>query len=161
MDVSSNHTIGKSCHKQNIINIQNFYDVILPYNFMAKILGFFSCTLEEPSSNHHQEQPNNRRQPHYRTTVLDIILFILNVGLHLVLLYKQVVIQPIIIKLPIVEIGGKLVLMYSTCIAIVAIVIVFGLRNKIVGAIVKMHAVDLEVNVNVNVLFKLVYNFVV
>lgn len=142
------NTSTEKCLKRNFFYIKNFYDVLLPFYYLAKVFGYFAFTLlptqsSSPNAGKHDKTASTKHQ--YRTATLDVILFIINVVINFGLLYCERMMLQITTDTKILDIGPQLVLIYSTCITILSSILVFMMRRKVVSAIVKMHMVDQEV----------------
>lgn len=132
---------SSSSRKWNsFFSVHSFYDVIMPFFYIAKVFGYFAFTIV---------RTNSREKNIYRTDILDVVLFVLNIAINIAFLWTQIKfenVQPEATESLIVDIGARIVIIYSTCIAIVSSIIVFLFRRKIAKVIGQIHEVDQEVN---------------
>lgn len=119
--------------------VHNFYDVIMPFFYIAKVFGYFAFTIV---------RTNPREKNIYRTDILDVVLFVLNICINIAFLWTQLKfenVQPDARESLILDVGARIVIIYSTCISIVSSIIVFVFRRKIATVIAQIHQVDQEV----------------
>lgn len=111
----------------------------MPFFYIAKVFGYFAFTFV---------RTNPREKNIYRTDILDVVLFVLNIGINIAFLCTQMKFeneQPDGTESLILDVGAHIVIIYSTCIAIVSSIIVFVFRRKIATVIGQIHQVDQEV----------------
>lgn len=111
----------------------------MPFFYIAKVFGYFAFTIV---------RTNPREKNIYRTDILDVVLFVLNIGINIAFLWTQMKLenmQPDVTGSLILDVGAQIVIIYSTCIAIVSSIIVFVFRRKIATVIGQIHQVDQEV----------------
>lgn len=136
--------------RHNSRTIRNFYDVIYPFNNFAKVLGYLSFTLldggggQKPSTIDDDLVAINVQI--YRTTWLDLLCFVLNIGVNLLFLYQQATMELLVLHSMIVVIGVKIVHTYSMCVTLCSLLIVWRRRQRVVEAIRKMDIIDQEVS---------------
>lgn len=143
---------NKRIHKRDTPSFVNrtIFDVVLPFCFLAKLFGYFAFTLIPPSpqtsvkrvgDSTHAPSTSN----YFRTSVLDLALFVANIAIGVALLNCERKMLQKTTYINIFDIGVPLVLLYSSVITILSNVMVFVVRRKVVGAIVKMQMIDQEV----------------
>lgn len=122
----------------SFFSVHSFYDVIMPFFYIAKVFGYFAFTIV---------RTNPREKNIYRTDILDVVLFVLNIVINIAFLWtmKFENAQPDATESLILDVGAHIVIIYSTCIAIVSSIIVFVFRRKIATVIGQIHQVDQEV----------------
>lgn len=117
--------------------VENFYDVVRPFYYVAKVFGYSPFTLPNDTSWTNAE---------HQATLFDLFISISSFALYFFLLYIQLKMEKLYSHgVLVIDIAEDVLLVYLTCISIVSTSILLVLRRRVWGLINDIVSVDNKV----------------
>lgn len=118
--------------------IENFYDVVRPFYYVAKLFGYSPFTLPKDTSLAHTA---------HQATLLDLIISILCFSLYFILLYIQLSMEKLYSQgILVIDIAEDVLLAYLTCTSILSTSILLLLRKHVWTLINDIASIDNKVS---------------
>lgn len=117
--------------------VENFYDVVRPFYYVAKVFGYSPFTLPNDTSWASSE---------HRATRFDLFISISCFAIYFLLLYIQLSMEKLYSHgVIVIDIAEDVLLVYLTCISILSTSILLVLRRRVWGLINDIVSVDNKV----------------
>lgn len=118
--------------------VENFYDVVRPFYYAAKLFGYSPFTLPRDTS-----LTNTAHQP----TLVDLLISIFTFSLYFCLLYIQLSMEKLYSQgILVIDIAEDILLAYLTCTSILSTSILLFLRKHVWALINDIASIDNKVS---------------
>lgn len=123
-------------------NVENFFDVVRPFYYVAKLFGYSPFTLPTDTS---------WNDSAHQATILDLLISICSFALYLFLLYTQLSMEKLYSHgVLVIDVAEDILLVYLTCTSILSTSILLLFRGRVWHLINDIASIDNKVRVKLS-----------